>query len=76
MGAANFEAVMTIEKLLTPREAAAKLQVSVATLRGWRRMGKGPAVVRLSRRTYRYSEDGLREFIEAVRKTQPAEAWR
>lgn len=67
---------MSIDKLLTPREAAAKLQVSVATLRGWRRLGKGPAVVRLSARTYRYSEDSLREFIAAVRKAEPAEAWR
>ena len=65
-----------IEKLLTPREAAAKLQVSVATLRWWRRLGKGPTVVRLSRRTYRYSEDSLREFIETVKKAEPSEAWR
>lgn len=67
---------MSIEKLLTPREAAAKLQVSLSTLRSWRRLGKGPTVVRLSRRTYRYSEECLKEFIEAVRKTEPNRAWR
>lgn len=67
---------MSIERLLTPREAAAKLQVSLSTLRGWRRQGKGPTVVKLSRRTYRYSEECLKEFIEAVRKTEPNEAWR
>lgn len=67
---------MSIDRLLTPKEAAAKLQVSVATLRTWRRLGKGPTVVRLSRKTYRYSEECLKEFIEAVRKTEPGEAWR
>jgi excisionase family DNA binding protein len=67
---------MTIEKLLTPKEAAAKLRVSMATLRGWRKEGKGPTVVRLSRRTFRYSEEHIKEYIEAVRKAEPGEAWR
>lgn len=65
-----------MQELLTPREAAQKLRVSVATLRGWRKQGKGPAVVRLSRRTYRYSEDCIQEYINALGKTQPAKARR
>lgn len=57
---------MPPEVLLTPREAAAWLKVSVATLRGWRKLGKGPTVVRLSRRTYRYTEDCIRQYIETT----------
>lgn len=68
---------MPPEVLLTPSEAAAWLNVSVATLRGWRKQGKGPPVVQLSRRTYRYSEDVIREYIAAVvRKAEPRKARR
>lgn len=67
---------MSLDKLLTPKEAAQWLGVSLATLRGWRRVGKGPAAVRLTQRTIRYSEDSLKEFVAAVRKTEPGEAWR
>lgn len=67
---------MSLDKLLTPKEAAKWLGVSMATLRGWRREGKGPTAVRLTQRTIRYSEDSLKEFIAAVRKAEPGEAWR
>lgn len=52
-------------KLLTPKEAAYYLGVSEATLRGWRKAGKGPTVVRLTLRTYRYSEASIKEYIES-----------
>lgn len=50
-------------KLLTPRETAAQLRVSLSTLRGWRKAGKGPPVVELGPGLFRYSEDDLQQFI-------------
>lgn len=65
-----------MEKLLTPQETAKVLQVSVATLRDWRRKGKGPAASKISGRTIRYSETVIKDWLESVRRTQPAESWR
>jgi predicted site-specific integrase-resolvase len=50
-------------KLLTPKEAAAQLRVSMSTLRGWRKKGDGPPVVKLSPGTYRYREEEIEKFI-------------
>lgn len=50
-------------KLLTPKECAAQLRVSLSTLRGWRKAGKGPPVVELGPGSFRYSEDSLQKFI-------------
>ena len=50
-------------KLLTEREAAAALNVSVACLRRWRRLGFGPSVTRLSR-LVRYAPGPLQAYIE------------
>ena len=61
-----------VEKLLTPKETAKILQISMATLRVWRKTGKGPPPVRLSRRTIRYSPESIKEYCEQVRP----EAWR
>ena len=49
-------------RLLNPAEAAQVLSVSPLTLRLWRRLGKGPAYVRLAG-TYRYSAADLQSFI-------------
>lgn len=50
-------------RLLTIREVAAQLQVSLSTLRGWRKQGKGPPVVQLGPSTFRYTEEEVQKFI-------------
>ena len=50
-------------RLLTPKETAAQLRVSMSTLRGWRKAGKGPPVVKLGPGSFRYSEESIQKFI-------------
>lgn len=50
-----------IERPLTVDEAAEVLSVSVKTLEAWRRLGKGPAFVKLGR-SVRYTMRSLDEF--------------
>lgn len=58
------------ERLLTDRQAAAVLGVSVSLLRRWRfRLNEGPAFYRVGR-LIRYSRDALREYLE-VRRVDP-----
>jgi predicted site-specific integrase-resolvase len=45
------------------REAAPILNLSVHTLRNWRREGKGPKFCRFGR-SIRYTSEQLREYIE------------
>lgn len=52
-------------KLLTPKETAAQLRISLSTLRGWRKQNKGPRVIKLGPGIYRYSEEELREYVES-----------
>jgi excisionase family DNA binding protein len=49
---------------LSEREAASRLNLSVATLRAWRKKGKGPRFVRFGR-AVRYIDSDVRRFIEA-----------
>jgi excisionase family DNA binding protein len=49
--------------LLTAKEVAAQLRVSLSTLRGWRKKGHGPRAVKLGPGTYRYSEKEIEKFI-------------
>jgi excisionase family DNA binding protein len=51
--------------LLTAKETAAQLKISMSTLRNWRKEGKGPRVIKLGPGTYRYSEEELREYVES-----------
>ena len=53
-------------RLLTPKETAAQLRVSMSTLRGWRKAGKGPPVVKLGPGSFRYSEEELEQFIATL----------
>ena len=48
--------------LVKEPEVAKRLEVSKALLRKWRRLGKGPKVVRLGR-AVRYSLADLAEFL-------------
>ena len=49
-----------LPELLTPKEAAAVLKVSMATLRGWRYADKGPPVIHVGPSTFRYPGRGAR----------------
>jgi predicted DNA-binding transcriptional regulator AlpA len=51
---------------LTETEAAARLGLKVATLRGWRHQGRGPAYVRLGR-AIRYLAIDIEEFLNSNR---------
>lgn len=51
-------------QLLRPRQVAAALSVTVATLADWRHRGVGPPFVRLSPRSVRYSRDGLDRWLD------------
>ncbi|MEO5375351.1 MAG: helix-turn-helix domain-containing protein [Alphaproteobacteria bacterium] len=54
-----------LARLLTPREAAARLQVAEATLERWRTRGGGPRFIKLSGRVVRYADEDLRAFVQA-----------
>lgn len=53
---------MNTPALLTPKEAAAFLQVSEKTLEKWRTKGIGPKFRRLGHRTVRYLQNDLTEW--------------
>jgi excisionase family DNA binding protein len=52
--------------LRTPEEAADQLGLKVTTLRVWRRLGKGPAYVRLGKNTVRYRQRDLDEYVNEL----------
>ena len=58
-------AVSQATSMLRPREVAAMLSVTVATLRAWRGSGKGPLFVRCAHGVTRYPKDGLITWLEA-----------
>lgn len=64
---------MLDQELLTEREVAKKLRLSVAALHKWRREGRGPAWVKLER-AVRYPATDLQAFINWNKKAavQPA----
>lgn len=51
------------QELLTPPEAAARLRLSVHTLKAWRRDEKGPPKVKIGRRVF-YDAADLEQYIE------------
>lgn len=56
------------DRLLSPKEAAAYLGLSVSWLNKWRMRGRGPVFVKIdesSRGRVRYREADLARFIEA-----------
>jgi len=58
-------------ELIPEREAAARLRLSVFTLRRLRRLEQGPAWVRLARRIY-YPQDALETWLVATTCTPSA----
>ena len=53
-----------LPELLTPKEAAAVLKVSMATLRGWRYADKGPPVIHVGPSTFRYQVASLAAYLD------------
>lgn len=53
------------EPTLTAAECARLLGVSTSTLQVWRALGKGPAFVKLSRRTVRYQRSVIAAWLSA-----------
>jgi predicted DNA-binding transcriptional regulator AlpA len=51
--------------VLTPREAAARLGMSPSRLKFLRRVGRGPAYLRLGRRLIRYLVDDVNDWLAA-----------
>lgn len=52
--------------LLTPKEAAVFLRVAEKTLEGWRSKGTGPKFLRLGRRTVRYLQADLIDWLGVI----------
>lgn len=63
--------VSAVVEPLNEIEAARRLGLKVATLRAWRRKGRGPAYVRLGR-AVRYLSSDLDDFIRANRHASSA----
>lgn len=50
---------------LKPRDLAARIGVTVRTIREWVAEGRLPAPVRFGHRTIRWTEESLADFIKA-----------
>lgn len=55
---------MTGEGLLTQRQAAAYLNISIRTMQRWRRHGIGPPSIRLPNGYLRYRKSDLDAWLE------------
>ncbi len=61
------ESAPATDRLLTQRDVARLLGVTIQTLAKWRRTGKGPACVPLARNVARYNADDIKSYIEELR---------
>lgn len=64
---------MAKDLLLTPEEAAKRLNNTPRTLSRWRRQGAGPPFVRCGPRRIGYPESGLTKWCDARTFTSRAE---
>ena len=64
---------MSDSNLLNERQAAQILGCSVALIRKWRLLGRGPAYCKIGR-LVRYRREDIDEFLEAHRVTREVEA--
>ena len=72
-GATELCAMNTNDALLNEAEAAGLLKLALPTLSNWRVARRGPAFVKLGRRSVRYRLGDLQAFIAAGEQaTQPA----
>jgi excisionase family DNA binding protein len=60
------------DRLLSTREVAARLGVSVRTVQDWRYRGGGPPGVALGRKTVRYSQAELERWLAEKREQEAA----
>ena len=63
------DALTDADELLTARELAAELKVSLRTLERWRAQGIGPVYVRLGR-TVRYRRSDVNAWLERQRQSE------
>jgi hypothetical protein len=57
----------TVEALLTPRELGKLVGLKPRSLEEWRRLGKGPAFVRLSgKRNIRYRATTVKAWLDSL----------
>lgn len=62
--------VDTVDALLTPREFARLVGLKPRSLEEWRRLGKGPAYVRVSgRRNVRYRASAVKAWLESLEQS-------
>jgi predicted site-specific integrase-resolvase len=59
------------DPLMTEVDAARLLQVSLASVRRWRREGRGPVFRKLGR-AVRYRPDDLSDFVASARRVSTA----
>lgn len=52
-----------MDNLLAEREVAARLALSLSTLRNWRVSKRGPAYLKIGKRAVRYRLEDLEKFI-------------
>ena len=62
-----------MNKLLTEEQVEEQLSITTNTLRKWRWLGKGPAVIKIGA-AVRYEADTLAIFIRSNVKTSTSEA--
>ena len=54
------------DKLLSSRDAARRLGVSIPTLHNWRKRGVGPRVVKLSDSLYKWPESEIEKMLQPM----------
>ena len=59
-------------QLMTERDAARRMGLSVRTLQKWRLLGQGPCYLKLGQ-AVRYDPDDLEAFVQAARRTCTSE---
>ncbi len=58
-------------RLLTQRDVAKQLGISIQTLAKWYRAGKGPIRIQLARNVTRYNSDDVAAYVEQLRMSAP-----
>ncbi len=58
-------------RLLTERDVAKHLGVTLSTLAKWHRAGKGPTRIQLARNVTRYTMEDVKIYLEKVRTAPP-----
>jgi len=70
----GVKAASLIPNMLTPKEAASRMKVSVSFLAKHRMAGTGPRFVRVGR-AIRYLEPGILEYMKSRQRSSTSEPW-